>query len=266
MPLCWIGGWNFLGTIFWELLMLCKLGSWWNRKILVTKAGHWWSDSKEVFPLMKGEVGVYVLTHYQGHCCFSLAHFVQRPPIPFITKDPDSSEASAGCLFPTDLMATWHPPVPLRWGLHSPGSEFTLPQWNSISCFHQRPLLSGGTQPHIGINHLMKIWATPFWPPYFFPIEGAESERERLCKDSSDHPAGHDTCLGHQAFSNYPVVLLWHGWKHKTHYRSKRKRKEALVWGKNYVMGMSEQTCIPSWLSLKSWNLTACKPVSLPFC
>lgn len=41
---------------------------------------------------MKGEVSVYVLTHYQGHCCFSLAHFVQCPPISFITKDPDSSE------------------------------------------------------------------------------------------------------------------------------------------------------------------------------
>lgn len=221
MPLCWTSDWIFLGINFWELLMLWKLGNCWilekkfQRSVALDERG-----------------GVYVLTHYQGAGCFSPARFVQcankcTPPCP--RRALTHQRLPQGAL---SLQTAW-PLASLRssaMGPPPPGSEPTVLQWSSASWFHQRPSLSGGTWPHIGINRLWKYKWFHFGP-LFFPVEGAE--RERGCLKT-----GQDTCWGHEAFSNYPVVPLGYGWRQKRTLGLKEKKKKALIWEENHVMGV----------------------------
>ena len=174
------------------------------------------------------------------------------PPLPFCTVDPESPEASEDAM---SLQSLWWlaalsfpamGALPTWVRAHSTAVKFHL-------CSHQRPLLSGGNWALHWNQPLMKIQAIPGSAPLFFPIGGAGRERERLWKDSLDHPAGQDTCRGHQAVSNYLMVLLWCDWRNKTHHRSEGKKRH--LFGTRIMWwGCLSRPVFPQ-VSLKSLNL-----------
>lgn len=157
------------------------------------------------------------------------------------------------------LQTSWQLSSPSSPASILPGSELALLQWSSISCFHQRPLVSGGTWPHSGISPLWKSELFHFSPViFFFPLKEQRGKKKRLFKDSLDHWMLGKTPAGAIKLS---LIIQWFN------YGMVRRAKRAQdLKGKKYNTDLGGESCdgnvwadlyIPFWFSLNNLNLPA---------